>query len=119
MKNVHYLRPRANYRRILRPADMEWLGLETKENLVWEPENHFVVKLNNKLSDSLVEKFPDEFMAVATEEDDEIPEVPEPLTSLAQSASGAPEQDPNDSEVASDDADESSPPKASRKRREA
>lgn len=117
MKNVHYRKPRANFRRVLRPKDLEQLGISgVKETLIWETSNRFTVVLNNKVSESLVEKLPTEFKMTDAEGDDEIPEVPELLTSLAESASSDPEGSVNESEGLQDAGIEESPPTKTRRR---
>lgn len=109
MKSVRYMYPRANFRRVLRPTDLERLGMiNVKETLVWEPENGFTIVMNNKLSDSLVDKLPSEFIALDADGDDEAPVVLEPMTSIAQSTSGNPAGSPIEAVPNLDDDDESS-----------
>lgn len=108
MKAVRFNRPRANFRRILRPHDLEALGISSKETLVWNPENNFTIVMNNKLSESLVGKLPGEFTMSDTEGDDEDPEVLDPMTSLAQSGSGHPEGSADESKDDPDDDDDES-----------
>lgn len=87
MKSVHYLHPRANFTRSLRVKDLDALGIEVKEDLVFEPKNKFTIVLSNKTSDSLVAALPKEFKAYPADGDDESPEVLEPLTALHPSSS--------------------------------
>jgi hypothetical protein len=86
MKAVRYLHPQAGAVRVLRTKDLDQLGIKHKdEDLVWNQENNFTIVMNNHMSDSLVEMLPTEFVAMDTDEADEAPEVPEPMTSLAPS----------------------------------
>lgn len=108
MKRVRYARPRANFERILRVSDLDALGVPHKgEPLVWNQANGFEIVMSNKMSESLVDKLPKEFILFDTDGEDEAPEVLEPMTSLAQSASDEPEELPDESESAGDDDDES------------
>lgn len=70
MKSVHYTRPRPGFSRVLRPIDLASLGIQSKENLEWSGANNFCLVLNNKLSESLVEKLPAEFVMVDVDGDE-------------------------------------------------
>lgn len=103
MKNVHYLNPMPDFIRILRPIDLASLGIHTKETLVWSPDNNFCVTLNNKVSDSLVDKLPTEFRAIDVDGDEPDDEIDDPLTSLQ-----SPQGSVNDLEGNENDDDDSS-----------
>lgn len=103
MKNVHYIKPKANFVRTLRPQDLASLGIDAKETLVWSPENNFRLTLNNKVSESLVAKLPAEFRAIDVDGDDEPVEVVDPMTTIQ-----SPQAVVNDSEGDENDDDESS-----------
>lgn len=106
MKSVTYLHGRAKFRRVLRPMDLDRLGVPHKgEDLVFEPGNKFTIVMNNKASDSLVEAFPNDFKAYPVDGDDEAPEVEvlEPLTSLHASSATEPDESADDSEESGDD----------------
>jgi len=106
MKSVTYIRGRAKFRRVLRPSDLDRLGVPHKdEDLVFSPENKFTIVMNNKMSDSLVAAFPDDFKAYSVDGDDEEPEieVKEPLTSLTASSAQDPDESADDSEESGDD----------------
>lgn len=106
MKRVRYARPRANFTRGIRVKDMDRLGIEHKgEDLMFSQANGFEIVMSNKMSESLVDKFPGEFLVFDSDAEDEPVTVPEPMTSLAQSASDAPQDAPDASEE-SGDADE-------------
>lgn len=111
MKNVHYLKPKPNFVRTLRPIDLASLGIDTKETLVWSAGNNFCMTLSNKLSESLVEKLPTEFRAVDIDDDDELVEVSDPMTTIQtpQAVSDELEEDENDDDESStlDDEEES------------
>ena len=104
MKNVRFLRARANFTRVLRTSDLDRLGIKHKgQDLVWNQANNFTIEMNNQMSDSLVEMFPREFVATPTDEADEAPEVQEPMTSLASSIAGSTEGSPDESEASAAD----------------
>lgn len=103
MKNVHYTKPKSNFVRTLRPIDLASLGIDTKETLVWSPQNNFCLTLNNKLSDSLVDKLPKEFRVVDINDDDEPVAVIDPMTTIQ-----TPQAVSDDSEGDENDDDESS-----------
>lgn len=100
MYNVHYKYPRPDFNRVLRPQDLATLGIETKEILVWSTENNFQLTLNNKLSESLVAKLPDDFY-LSNRQDDE----PAPIVDDLDA--GSPEEIVNDSQSDENDDDES------------
>lgn len=109
MKAVRYARPRPNFRRTLRPRDLDMLGLENKgETLVWSPENKFTIVMSNKASESLVAKLPGEFILFDAEGDDEPEEVLDPMTSLASTQSSSPEEQPDESQPDPDTASRAS-----------
>lgn len=93
MRTVHLRRARANFRRVLRPEDLERVGIEDKVHkgrvLVWDKDNKFSVEMTNQLSDSLVAAFPNEFKAIGDGDDDDVPEVKEPMTATTRSSAGA------------------------------
>jgi hypothetical protein len=101
MKTVSYKRPRKNFRRTLRPIDLASLGIQTKETLVWSGENQFSLVLNNKLSESLVAKLPNEFSMVDADGD-------EPDADDDESSEDQSEESPSDSDDDGNDDDESS-----------
>lgn len=104
MKNVHYIKRKPNFVRTLRPVDLASLGIQTKETLVWSADNNFCLTLNNKLSESLVDKLPSEFKLTDAPDDEfEAPEVIDPLVTLQ-----SPQAVVNDSEGEQNDDDESS-----------
>lgn len=103
MKHVHYIKPKPNFVRTLRPVDLASLGIQSKETLEWSPQNSFCLTLANKLSDSLVDKLPKEFRAVDIDDDDEPVEVIDPMTTIQ-----TPQAVSDDSEGDENDDDESS-----------
>jgi len=103
MKNVHFVRAKKDFVRILRPIDLASLGIQAKETLVWSEQNKFCLVLNNKLSDSLVEKLPEDFLATDAEGDEPDDEISDPLVTLQ-----SPQGIVNDSEDVETDDDESS-----------
>lgn len=103
MKNVQYARPKKDFSRVLRPIDLASLGIQSKETLVWSEQNRFCLVLNNKLSESLAEKLPNDFLITDAEGDEPDIEISDPLTSL-QSPQGV----VNDSLDDENDGDESS-----------
>lgn len=116
MKTVRYARPRANFVRRMRPIDLQRLGIDHKEELVWSQANQFQIVLSNKLSESLVAKLPGEFILFEAGGEDEAPEVKEPMTSIAESASVDSEDDPDESVVDEKSIDAESSVKSSRRR---
>ena len=104
MKRLRYARPRANFVRVIRVKDMDRLGISHKgEDLVFSTDNGFEIVMSNKMSESLVDKFPGEFLVFDSDAEDEPVEVPEPMTSLAQSASSDPQGEPESSQMSFDD----------------
>lgn len=116
MKRVRYARPRANFVRRLRPIDLRQLGIDHNEELVWNQANRFEIVLSNKVSESLVARLPDEFILFEAGGEDEAPEVKEPMTSIAESASVDSEGVPDESVVDEMSLDAESSVKASRRR---
>jgi hypothetical protein len=117
MKRVRYARPRANFIRTLRVKDLDQLGIDHKgEDLVWDKDNGFEIVMSNKMSDSLVEKLPNEFILFDSDAEDEPVEVLDPMTSLASQQSELPEEEPESSESDPDDGASSSTRTSSRKR---
>lgn len=113
MKRVMTKKRGAEYIRILRTTDLDRLGIKHKgENLVWNRENNFTLEMSNQMSDSLVEKLPNDFIVSDADGEDEVPEVKDPMTSLASSA-GLAEGSPDESvESADDQAQGSTRPKS-------
>lgn len=63
------------YRRELSAADVQRLGAShAKADLVFSRENGFTLELSNEVSDSLVEKLPEEFVIVDDKEAEEVKE---------------------------------------------
>lgn len=102
MKNVIWKKAAAGRSRVLRTADLDRLGIKHKgQDLVWNQDNNFTLEMSNQMSDSLVEKLPGDFSA--TEGTDEVPEVQDPMTSLASSTAGSGEGSPDESPASGDD----------------
>jgi len=97
--------------RILRPVDLDRLGIKTHkgEDLVWNPENRYTIVMSNQLSDSLVDKLPNEFAAYDAEGADESLDVEVAATSLDASNAGSDEGSPDESESSGDDEEQSTP----------
>lgn len=115
MKRVRYARPRPHFTRGIRVKDMDRLGIDHKgQDLMFNAANHFEIVMSNKMSESLVDKFPGEFLVFDSDAEDEPVEVLEPMTSLAHSSTSEPEGDPESSEESESDDSQASTRKRSK-----
>jgi hypothetical protein len=100
--------------RILRTQDLDQLGIKHKgEDLVWSPENRYNIVMSNQMSDSLVDKLPNEFAAYDADGEDESPE-PEVAATSLESPAGSDEDPPEESPESVDDDSGSSTQKKSK-----
>lgn len=101
MKKVRWVAPQPTYRRELSVDDLVSLGAKSaKEDLVFSRENGFILELNNEVSDSLVDKLPDEFVLVDDKEAEAIVEavgsVEPRLTRLQETGDESSDDEPED-----------------------
>ena len=116
MKRVRYINGRKDFRRILRPMDLQRMGIDHNHELCWETSNRFEIVLSNKVSDSLAARLPGEFILFEADGEDEAPAVEVLTNSVDDSAQVESESTPNKSVGDEKSPDESSTAKSSRNR---
>jgi hypothetical protein len=109
MKSVRYTKGSKGIIRVMRPQDLDRLHVpHDGEDLVWNQANNFTIVMNNRMSDSLVERLPTEFVAEDADEADN-------ATSTAQSNPEASQSAPEASEDSGDEEVKRSTRKRSKK----
>jgi hypothetical protein len=105
MPAVRYIRIRKGFKRTLRVKDLEQLGIPHEgQPLSWGVHNGFTIVMSKEMSDSLVAKLPNEFIALPVKGEDESPST----DSVDDSESDDPQESVVDSEGDPEDDDESS-----------